>query len=94
MATPIQIGPGITVGGGISIGATPIVQSGLQLYLDAAVTASYPGSGTTWYDLTANHNDVVMQNSGDISYTSSGGGYFSTGATGYFNINSIKRSNK
>jgi hypothetical protein len=81
----ITIGGGINIGGGISFGATPIVQSGLQLYLDADVIASYPGSGTTWYDLTANHNDVVMQNSGDISYTSSSGGYFSTGATGYFN---------
>jgi hypothetical protein len=84
MATPIQIGSGITIGGGISIGATPVTLYGLQLYLDADNTASYSGSGTTWYDLSANGNDVVMQNSGDISYTSSGGGYFSTGSTGYF----------
>lgn len=86
MALPgIAIGAGITIGGGISFGATPIVQSGLQLYLDAAAVASYPGSGTTWYDLSGNGNDVAMQNSGDISYTASGGGYFSTGNTGYFN---------
>jgi len=80
----LTVGLGINIGGGISIGATPIVQSGLQLYLDAAAVASYPGSGTTWYDLSGNGNDVSMQNSGDISYTSSGGGYFTTGATGYF----------
>ena len=89
MALPgIAVGPGITIGGGISFGATPIVQSGLQLYLDAAAVASYPGSGTTWYDLSGNGNDVAMQNSGDISYTASGGGYFSTGATGYFDRSS------
>jgi len=30
-----------------------IVTSGLQVLLDAADTNSYPGSGTTWYDLTS-----------------------------------------
>jgi hypothetical protein len=85
----IKIEGGITIGGGVSIGPNPvnpsIISNGLQLYLDASNAASYSGSGTTWYDMTANHNDVAMQNSGDITYTSSGGGYFSTGATGYFN---------
>ena len=32
-----------------------IVQSGLVLLLDAANTKSYPGSGTTWNDLTGNY---------------------------------------
>jgi hypothetical protein len=62
-----------------------IVSSGLQLYLDAAVSASYAGSGTTWYDLSGQNNNVVMQNSGNISYTSSGGGYFTLSSNGYFN---------
>jgi hypothetical protein len=30
----------------------PIVQSGLVLNLDATSPSSYPGSGTTWYDLS------------------------------------------
>ena len=80
----ISIDGGITFGGGISLGVPPIVLNGLQLYLDAALVDSYPGTGTTWYDLTNNNNNVEMQNSGDISYTGSGGGYFSTGSTGYF----------
>lgn len=63
---------------------SPVVTNGLRLYLDAADTTSYPGTGNTWYDLTSNHNDVVMQNSGSISYTSTGGGYFSTGSNGWF----------
>jgi hypothetical protein len=85
MVAPLTIGPGIDIGGGITFGVVPIVSTNLQLYLDAADTASYSGSGTTWYDLSGNGNNVAMQNSGDISYTNSGGGYFSTGATGYFN---------
>ena len=32
------------------------VTDGLVLYLDAADKASYPGSGTTWYDLTGHDN--------------------------------------
>jgi len=62
-----------------------LVSSGLQLYLDANNTTSYPGTGTTWYDLSGQNNNVAMQNSGSISYTSSGGGYFTTGSNGYFN---------
>jgi len=83
MVAPVTIGPGIDIGGGIAIGAFPIIPNGLQLYLDANNLDSYT-SGSVWYDLTNNHNDVSMQNSGSISYTSSGGGYFSTGSNGYF----------
>ena len=61
------------------------VTSGLQLYLDAASSTSYSGSGTTWYDLSGNQNDVVMQNSGSISFTRSGGSYFTLTSNGYFN---------
>ena len=71
--------------GGVYQDALSIVASGLQLYLDANNIASYSGTGTTWYDLTTNHNDVNMQNSGGISYTNSGGGYFTLSSGGYFN---------
>jgi hypothetical protein len=62
-----------------------VVYNGLQLYLDANNTTSYPGAGTTWFDLSGQGNDVAMQNSGSISYTSSGGGYFTLASNGYFN---------
>jgi hypothetical protein len=61
-----------------------VILTGLQLYLDAAISASYSGSGVTWYDLSGNANDVTMQNSGSISYSSTGGGYFTTGDDGWF----------
>ena len=40
-----------------------IVTDGLVLALDAANPKSYPGSGTTWYDLTSNNHDVTLINS-------------------------------
>lgn len=56
----------------------------LKVYLDALNPASYSGSGTTWYDLSGNGNDVAMQNSGSISWTGGSVGYFSTGNNGWF----------
>jgi hypothetical protein len=37
-----------------------IVTSGLILYLDAGDTASYPGSGATWTDLSGNGNNATL----------------------------------
>jgi len=47
-----------------SSGFSNIVSNGLVLCLDAANTKSYPGSGTTWSDLSSNGNNgtlVVLQ---------------------------------
>ena len=37
-----------------------IVRDGLILYADAANSKSYPGTGTTWYDLSRNGNNVTI----------------------------------
>jgi hypothetical protein len=39
-----------------------IVTDGLVLYLDAANPKSYPGSGTTWYDVSGNGNHGAISN--------------------------------
>ena len=39
-----------------------ITTSGLVFYLDAANSASYPGSGTTWYDLSGRGNNASLGN--------------------------------
>ena len=39
-----------------------IVTDGLVLHLDAAKRDSYPGSGTTWYDISGNGNDGTLTN--------------------------------
>jgi len=40
-----------------------IATDGLILYLDSANSRSYPGSGTTWSDISRNNNDAVLFNS-------------------------------
>jgi hypothetical protein len=44
-----------------------VVTSGLVLYLDTANPKSYPGSGTTWFDLSGNGNHFTLYNG--VSYT-------------------------
>lgn len=39
-----------------------VVTSGLVLYLDAAGVRSYPGSGTTWTDISGNSNSGTLTN--------------------------------
>ncbi len=50
---------------------TSIVNSSLVCYLDAANTKSYPGSGTTWFDLTGNTNGTLTNGA---TYNSANGG--------------------
>jgi hypothetical protein len=49
-----------------------IVQSGLVLNLDAGVSSSYPGSGTTWTDLSPTSRNATLVNG--VGYTSGNGG--------------------
>lgn len=49
-----------------------IITDGLVLYLDAANTRSYPGSGTTWNDLSRGGNNGTLVN-GPTFNTGSGG---------------------
>ena len=50
-----------------------LVTDRLIMHLDAGDSSSYPGSGTTWSDLTANNADATLQNG--ASYSSSDGGF-------------------
>ena len=51
---------------------TPVT-SGLLINLDAGNPSSYPGSGTTWADLTGNGRNATLQNG--PTYSASNGGY-------------------
>lgn len=44
-----------------------LVTDGLVLALDAASTRSYPGTGTTWYDLSGNGNDATLENGASVN---------------------------
>jgi len=56
-----------------------IVTDGLQLYLDAGIISSYPGTGTTWNDISGKGNNLSLVN-GPV-WTSSDGGYFTFDGT-------------
>jgi len=59
----------------MAVGYNPkIVTDGLVLCLDAGNTKSYPGSGTSWSDLSGNGNDATLTNG--PTYDSLGGGCF------------------
>ena len=64
----------------MTIGYGPtVVTDGLVLALDAADRNSYPGSGTTWTDLSGNGNNGTLDNS--VTYTSNNGGGLSFDGT-------------
>lgn len=50
-----------------------IVTNGLVLCLDAGNRKSYPGSGTSWRDLTSNNNDVTLVNGPTFNSSNFGG---------------------
>lgn len=53
-------------------GGPNTIEDGLVLYLDAANTKSYPGTGTTWNDLSGNSNSGTLTNG--PTFNSSNGG--------------------
>lgn len=68
-----------SVAGKFSYGRPPqkgdIITSGLQLHLDAASSASYSGTGSTWYDLSNFARNATLFNS--PTYSSSNQGFLS-----------------
>lgn len=73
------IGPGITIGAGVTVAALPdMVTSGLALYLDAGQPTSYSGTGTSWYDLSKSGLTATLVNSPT---------FVSAGSASYFSFN-------
>jgi hypothetical protein len=68
---------GVSLNGATVVDASPVT-SGLVLSLDAGNPASYPGSGTTWTDLSGNNNDATMTNP---VWTNTNSGYFTFDGT-------------
>ena len=64
-----------------------IVTDGLVLALDAGNTKSYPGSGTTWTDLSGNSNTGTLQNSPTYS-SANGGSLVFNGTNNYISLTS------
>jgi len=65
------------------------VTNGLVMYLDAANPNSYPGSETTWYDLSGNKNNVTLLGNTLPSWNNTGNGsFYFDGTTSYAKIES------
>jgi hypothetical protein len=62
-----------------------IISNGLVLYLDAANTKSYPGSGTTWNDLISTQRTGSLTNGPTFS-SEVGGSIVFDGANDYINM--------
>jgi hypothetical protein len=62
-----------------------IVTNGLVLALDAANSKSYPGSGTTWTDLSGNGNNGTLTN-GPTYSSANGGSIAFDGVNDYTNL--------
>ena len=74
----------------IAINITPIITNGLVLHLDAGNTASYPGSGNTWFDLSGGGRNYAIGS--NISWNFAGyfnvtGGTFTGPASNTFSFN-------
>jgi hypothetical protein len=66
---------------------TAEIVSGMALYLDAGNVNSYPGSGTTWTDISGNGNNGTLNNG--VGYNSAdGGALVFDGANDFFVTNS------
>ena len=72
---------------GVSLSGTTVYDASFNssdalIYVDAGKTASYPGSGTTWTDLSGNTNNGTLVNS--PGFTSAGAAsYFTFSGTGF-----------
>lgn len=67
-------------------GGPSIVSSGLVLNLDAGNIKSYPGSGTSWFDLSGNNNTMALINGTAFNSGNSGNIIFN-GSNNYAQIN-------
>ena len=74
-----------------------IITSGLVLNLDASNASSYPGSGTSWFDLSGNSNNGTLTN-GPTFNSANGGSIVFDGSDDYVQVingytNTLKNNN-
>jgi len=83
---PFNIGGNILTNTQVNVyNGSSIVRNGLLMYLDAGIANSYPGSGTTWTDLSGNSLNGTLTN-GPTYSTAVGGNIFFDGTDDYIDI--------
>jgi hypothetical protein len=70
----------------------PVVDSSLQLWLDAGQSASYSGSGSTWTDLSGNGKNGTLSNSPTYSSVTGGGVLTFNGSNQYVTMAGLASS--
>jgi hypothetical protein len=73
-------------------GTQLFVQSGLVVNLDAQSSLSYPGSGTTWFDLSGNNNNATVTNGLTVNSSPSALN-FTTSQTMFLTLNLASTNN-
>lgn len=64
-----------------------IITNGLIIQLDASKSSSYPGTGTTWFDITSTNNGTLTPTGTPPTFTSASPTYFTfDGTNQYVNI--------
>ena len=69
--------------------ASDIISNGLIVHLDAGNSSSYPGSGTTWTDLSSEGNDGTLVN-GPTFTSDDGGSLVFDGINDYVNLGAVQ----
>jgi hypothetical protein len=59
-----------------------IADESLLVYLDASNISSYPGTGNTWYDLSGNNNNAILNGNASNPYWTGDSFYFPATANG------------
>jgi len=70
----------------------PIVANGLVFNVDAGDSTSYPGTGTTWTDLSGNGNNGTLINGGPAFNSADGGNLIFDGVNDYVSFGNIMPS--
>jgi hypothetical protein len=86
--TPTEIQQNYNASKNRFVNVLPIVRNDLILNLDAANTASYPGSGTSWFDLSGSNNTSVLINGPTFSATGDSSSIIFDGSNKYVVVNS------
>ena len=66
-----------------------VYPTSLKMYLDASNAASYPGTGTTWFDLTSNSNNGIISGA---TFSPSNASFDFNGSSNYIDINNFVNS--
>ena len=66
-----------------------VISNGLQLHYDASNPTSYPGTGSTWYDLSGNNRNGTLVNNSGFNSAVAGGVLTFNGTNQYINTTYI-----